>query len=205
MSRALANPSFPHCLFQPPSLPPAQPQIANGSYVSLAPPTTVIRVYIHAISPDGVANFVADEAIEAQMATLNASYAPWGIGFALAAPVNRVVSGVWVNLAEGRVEQQMKRQLRRGTAQDLNIYITSLTGDMYGWATFPEDYNAWPNDDGVVILFDSLPGLSGDPYSDQGGTAVHEIGHWLVRCFAFVCACALQIQTTGRTTHIHTS
>ena len=71
----------------------------------------------------------------------------------------------------------MKNALRRGTADDLNIY-TNDGGGYLGWSTFPATYSSNPKDDGVVCFYSSLPGGNFPPY-DLGDTGTHEVGHWL--------------------------
>jgi hypothetical protein len=47
------------------------------------------------------------------------------------------------------------------------------------WAGQPSsDYSRAPTQDGVVVLYSSVPGGGAAPY-DEGDTGTHEIGHWL--------------------------
>lgn len=150
-----------------------------------------INVYFHVIRKGtGVANGdITTTMINDQMNVLNAAYAPWGWSFNLVT-VTRTTNKQWFNLRMGtNAERQMKNALRQGTADDLNIYSSNLGGGLLGWATFPSSYAGNPKDDGVVILYSSVPGGSAVPY-DEGDTATHEVGHWMGLYHTFQGGCA---------------
>ena len=75
-----------------------------------------------------------------------------------------------------RAVSQMKGALDVGGMETLNIYVTSAGGYLgYAYFATPND----KNNDGVVLLNDSMPnGRPGWAYS-QGDTLTHEVGHWL--------------------------
>lgn len=149
-----------------------------------------VNVYFHVINRgSGISNGdLPIEMIESQIAVLNASYSGWTFHLQ---KVTRSTNVKWFNLKMGtRVERDMKNALHEGTAKDLNVYTANLQKGLLGWSTFPTMYSASPNDDGVVVLFTSLPGGSAYPYN-QGDTATHEIGHWMGLYHTFQGGCAM--------------
>ena len=58
-----------------------------------------------------------------------------------------------------------------------NVWICSLSNSVLGFATFPDDPNTAPADQGVVIDYHSLPGSSTTSFS-EGKTLTHETGHY---------------------------
>ena len=139
-----------------------------------------INVYFHVINNgSGIANGdVSDSMINAQMRVLNDAFAPWGWSFVLES-VDRTTNATWYTAGFGsNAERQMKEALRQGSADDLNIYSLNPGGGLLGWATFPSSYKRKPAQDGVVVLFGSLPRGGEEPY-DEGDTATHEVGHWM--------------------------
>jgi hypothetical protein len=152
-----------------------------------------IDVYFHVINKgSGLADGnIPDSQIHDQIDVLNDAYAPWGWSFNLV-QVDRTTNTTWYTMGPGTTaERNAKTALRRGTADDLNLYSASPGGGLLGWATFPSSYASRPWDDGVVILFSSVPGGSAAPYN-LGDTGTHEVGHWMGLYHTFQGGCSGQ-------------
>jgi hypothetical protein len=125
--------------------------------------------------------------IQDQMTVLNNAFSTWGWSFTLVA-TSRTTNATWYTMGPGTsAEAQAKNALRQGSADDLNIYSAN-PGGLLGWATFPQNYPSQPKNDGVVILYSSLPGGSAAPYN-LGDTATHEVGHWMGLFHTFQGGC----------------
>jgi hypothetical protein len=149
-----------------------------------------INVYVHVIrNGTGIANGDVPAAqINDQIDVLNDASAPWGWSFNLVS-VDRTTNATWYTMTPGSTaERDAKAALRQGTADDLNLYTANIGQGLLGWATFPSDYQRAPSNDGVVILYSSLPGGSAVPY-DEGDTATHEVGHWMGLYHTFQGGC----------------
>jgi hypothetical protein len=155
----------------------------------------VIDVYFHVINRGtGLSNGdVTTTMISNQILRLNNAYAGTGWSFRLVA-TDRTTNATWYTAAQGSTaERQMKTALRRGTADDLNIYSANPGGGLLGWSTFPWDYSSDPIDDGVVVLYSTLPGGAAEPYN-LGNISVHEVGHWMGLYHTFQNGC---LKSTG--------
>jgi len=149
--------------------------------------TAGIPVYVHVIT-DGAVGSLTTKQINAQISVLNLTFAGGeggadsGFSFQLAG-VTRTDNAAWFYAGPGGVnEHSMKKALRQGGTDALNLYSTTA-GDFLGWAYLP-DIVTKPGQahlDGVVIDWESMLGTS-TTYAgrfDQGETATHEVGHWL--------------------------
>jgi hypothetical protein len=149
----------------------------------------VIDVYVHVIyNPNTNKGNIPQSMVDDQIDTMNTEYAGTGWSFNL---VSTDFTGKknWFTMTPGTVaEANAKSALRQGTADDLNLYTANPSGGLLGWATFPWDYASDPSNDGVVVLFDSLPGGGAVPY-DLGMSAVHETGHWMGLYHTFQGGC----------------
>jgi hypothetical protein len=154
--------------------------------------TTTIPVHVHVINKgSGIENGdVPDSQISDQIDVLNKTYAASKMPFQFKlAGTDRTTNEAWYTVTPGAPEEsEMKSALRKGGKGDLNLYLANIGQGLLGWATFPSDYAGNPSDDGVVILFSSLPGGSSAPY-DMGLTATHEIGHWVGLFHTFQGGC----------------
>ncbi len=171
---------------------PDQPTLAAGSVtidtvfhvVSAAPLTTAERTR-------------REQQISDQIDVLNESYAGETADDAADTPfrfdltdTTYTVNEQWADVAPGKTERDMKKALHEGGSETLNVYAADIGGGLLGWAYFPKGYNNGRDYiDGVVILDESMPGGTADPYA-EGDTLTHEVGHWLMLEHTFAGACS---------------
>jgi hypothetical protein len=152
-----------------------------------------VPTWFHVIT-DGATGVVADDTITAQMQAQNQGFAGsfgganTGFRFQFAG-VDRTDKPEWFNAVPGsKAERDMKKALRVGGADTLNVYTTSGAGFL-GWAYFPSTYKTRPYLDGIVMDYRSMPG---GPYGSEfslGFTLTHETGHWLGLYHTFQGGC----------------
>ncbi|MCY0999033.1 zinc metalloprotease [Myxococcus sp. MISCRS1] len=152
--------------------------------------SVTVPTYFHVVNKGtGIANGdIPESQINAQMAVLNAAYQNTPFRFVLQG-ITRTTNSKWYALKSGSAnERAMKKALRQGGKESLNIYSANLSGGLLGWATFPSSYASNPQQDGVVILYSSVPGGTAAPYN-EGDTGTHEVGHWLGLYHTFQGGC----------------
>lgn len=163
---------------------------ARGGETHRAVGSVAIPVWFHVINKGtGIANGDIPQAqIDDQMAVLNAAYANTPFTFTLAG-VDRTTNATWYTMAPGSTaEKNAKNALRKGGPETLNLYTAKPGGGLLGWATFPSNYQSQPTQDGVVVLYSSVPGGTSAPYN-EGDTGTHEVGHWLGLYHTFQGGC----------------
>ncbi|KAL9009491.1 MAG: hypothetical protein Q9173_005478 [Seirophora scorigena] len=139
--------------------------------------TLNINTYFHVVTSAAKQGSVTQTQLNNQLAYMNRSYGPSGIGFTLISS-DFTVNDRW---ATGTYDTEMKPALRKGTYQDLNVYFLSdLGGGLLGICNFPQNVSPGTANfyrDGCNVLAQSVPGGTVANYN-LGGTATHEIGHW---------------------------
>lgn len=159
-----------------------------------------IPVYFHVIYLNSEGN-VPESQLDAQIQVLNFNYAGLDYnGHAVSgaantgytfykAGVTRTNNRKWFRMTPGtRAETQAKSSLAINPAGALNVYICKPGQNLLGWSVFPWWSQAGTKQDGVVIHYGSLPGAYLAPYN-MGGTATHEIGHYLGLYHTFEGGC----------------
>lgn len=193
IDNANPNAAFLRCATRTPSdveMDVVEQHVSRNTEVTINATGGVIDVYFHVINQgSGISNGdVPDAMISSQMNVLNSAFAPAGWSFRLVA-VDRTTNASWFAAGPNTsAEAEMKAALRRGSADDLNIYTNNPGGGLLGWATFPAWYSSNPLDDGVVVLYSTLPGGDAAPYN-LGDTATHEVGHWMGLYHTFEGGC----------------
>ena len=163
----------------------------GGPGVAPWPGPQTVGIYFHVITNTSGQGFVSAQQMTNQINVLNAAFASTQVQFVLLG-TDQTANNSWYTVTPGSVaETQMKTALRRGSADDLNIYTANIGQGLLGWATFPSSYASAPFKDGVVILTSSLPGGSAAPYN-LGDTATHEVGHWMGLYHTFQGGCSKQ-------------
>ncbi len=152
-----------------------------------------IKVAFHVIYSGSTGN-IPQSQIDAQIAELNKAYAGFYGGFNtgytfVLASVDRTNSSKWFRMTPGSsAERRAKQALALDIPHRLNIYTCKPGQNLLGWAYFP---NSYPEDDwhhGVVMHYGSVPGGYLAPF-DLGGTADHEVGHYLGLYHTFQGGC----------------
>lgn len=155
-----------------------------------------LNIYYHVVYANTSLSggYVPDSQLTAQTAVMNTAYANMGITW-VTAGITRTLNANWYNLAgpSSSYQTAMKTALRTGGKADLNVYTVGFTSGsgagLLGYSTFPSSYSSAPTDDGVVMLYSSVPGGSTTNYN-EGQTLTHEAGHWVGLYHTFQGGCS---------------
>ncbi|KAF8646890.1 hypothetical protein AX16_007055 [Volvariella volvacea WC 439] len=149
----------------------------------------VIPVYWHIIAADRTleGGWLPRQQIAEQMKVLNQDFAETGLVFQHIATF-RVIQPQWFTsiLNTTDLEMKMKKRLRRGGPETLNIYTLQIS--ILGRAAFPADYDSDPFRDGIMLNYGTLPGGFLEPFN-LGRTLTHEVGHWVGLYHTFEGGC----------------
>jgi Pregnancy-associated plasma protein-A len=153
-----------------------------------------IKVAFHVIY-NGTTGNVPQSQVVAQIAELNKAYAGFyggvntGYTFVLAS-TDRTSNRKWFTMTPGTMnERNAKNALALDVPHRLNIYTCKPGQSLLGWAYIPgPTLSESDKINGVVIHYGSLPGGYLSPY-DLGGTADHEVGHYLGLYHTFQGGC----------------
>ena len=167
----------------------------------------VIPVAFHVISGARGEGNVPEAWLDAQIDVLNRAYAGRGYdgrvvrgaantGYSFTkASVSRTQDNQWFKMSPGsQAEFVAKTALNVSPQTTLNLYTCKPGHFLLGWATFPWELAGNPAMDGVVIHYASLTGGPLAPYN-LGGTAVHEVGHWIGLLHTFQGGCGDESET----------
>ncbi|KIM43889.1 hypothetical protein M413DRAFT_17859 [Hebeloma cylindrosporum] len=153
-----------------------------------------IDLYFHVIQAGKrLVDGTSRSQIQAQTNVLNKDFAPTGRSFSLRG-ITRTTNADWFNNAgPGNIQQRaMKKHLRQGGKSTLNVYTVGFTSPdtdyLLGFTTFPSNYTASPLEDGIVILYSSLPGGT-TTHFNAGRSLTHETGHWVGLYHTFQGGC----------------
>ena len=144
-------------------------------------PFVEVDTYFHVIT-DGANGMLSNAQLQDQLQVLNESYDPYGFTFRLLGTTTTDNSSWYRARSTSSAQTEMKRALRTGDASTLNVYFNAPQGSgvnqLLGYATLPWTYEKNPDNDGVVVNFNTLPFGDLEGFN-EGKTLVHEVGHWL--------------------------
>ena len=131
---------------------------------------------------------IPESMLDAQISVLNSAYAGTGFSFFKAGTTRTTNRNWYTGCYSSGTETKMKKALAVDPANNLNVYTCAPRGGILGYARFPNSYPESSYMHGVVLLDQSLPGGTADPYA-EGDTATHEVGHYLGLYHTFQGGC----------------
>lgn len=149
--------------------------------------TNKINVYVHIVHTNKRGN-VSDADVAAQIKVLNRAFKNRGFRFKLKG-ITRTRKNNWASKCDrAGVYNRMTGTLAVDPTKNLNIYLCNPGGGILGFAFLPGSAVTGTAQDGVVLLYTTLPNGSAVPY-DEGDTGTHEVGHWLGLLHTFQGGC----------------
>ncbi|CAE6350782.1 unnamed protein product [Rhizoctonia solani] len=154
-----------------------------------------LKVYWNVIAADKTLKngYVPKSQVVKSIEATNKHYAKSGIRLKLVS-TKYIINPDWFNNIYFNTTEanEAKTKLRKGGPADINVYTVGFRSEVsngtLGYATFPYSYAGNPKDDGIVILYSTLPGGT-TPNLNQGKTFTHELGHWLGLYHTFQGGC----------------
>ncbi|EJD37484.1 metalloprotease [Auricularia subglabra TFB-10046 SS5] len=156
-------------------------RVAKTKYFS-----STIPVHWHVIRENATyaGGHLEKREIQEQMKVLNKDYLWTGLRFSLASIEWKDDANWFLSLIPNSGSNEwMKREMRKGGVNELNIYTVGFREGsaqwmgIYGYSSWPWNYETAEWDDGIVIKYSTLPGGSEENFN-LGKTVVHEAGHW---------------------------
>jgi len=146
--------------------------------------TANVDIHFHVVYANQTfeGGYLPDKQIHDQVDVMNRDYNSTGIRWQLKT-ISRIESEDWFLRAapDSKQETAMKQLYRKGTKAALNVYTVGFrnpdAAGLLGIAAFPMDYQANPQNDGIMLLYSTLPGSPASTFN-LGRTLVHEAGHW---------------------------
>jgi len=147
-----------------------------------------IKVAFHVIYGRNNEGNIPQSQVDAQIATLNSTYAGTGYTFVLAS-LDRTYNAQWFGMTpQTKNETNAKNALAKTPATRLNLYTCKPGQSLLGWAYFPNSFPETDKRHGVVVHYASVPGGAFAAYN-EGETATHEVGHYLGLYHTFQGGC----------------
>lgn len=147
-----------------------------------------VNVWVHVIH-DGTNGNVSQADIAAQIKVLNKAFKRYGFKFRLKGTTRTKKKSWFKKCAKNAPYRKMTNKLAVDPTKNLNIYLCNPTGGILGFAFLPGSSVTGTAQDGVVLLYSSLPHGSAAPYN-EGDTGTHEVGHWLGLLHTFQGSCS---------------
>jgi len=157
------------------------PSTPEAAFRTTAAAVVTVPVYFHVVAinttPSG--GYLTAAQLSAQISYMNNAFSSTGYQFTQAG-ADYTVNTAWAN---DRSELTMKRALRKGGYNAVNIYFQYFLADNnLGYCYYPSAAGSVSGStafytDGCTVLASSVAGGTLANYN-LGGTAAHEVGHW---------------------------